>query len=212
MLDQQSRRSRPGGLVQPPLAGGGVPGADSRQLDRGIHARGDRLGCRARPAAALHARGGPRPPGGREPTRPRRSRPRACAARGGGAYVATGAKGEWVAAPPQSAVLVLAGPRAGKTSCADDHRAAPRPVRTVLPARQERGMVNAPRARAPARPDRPARPWRSPRDDRRAMSALSHEPLPPAPFVRDARQPCFGPVATDFEGRRTQPRGHLPSA
>lgn len=36
---------------------------------------------------------------------------------GGGAYLATGPKGEWVAAPPQSAVLVLAGPRAGKTSC-----------------------------------------------------------------------------------------------
>lgn len=36
---------------------------------------------------------------------------------GGGAYLATGSKGEWIAAPPQSAVLVLAGPRAGKTSC-----------------------------------------------------------------------------------------------
>jgi type IV secretion system protein VirD4 len=36
---------------------------------------------------------------------------------GGGAYLATGDRGEWLAAPPQSAVLVLAGPRAGKTSC-----------------------------------------------------------------------------------------------
>ena len=36
---------------------------------------------------------------------------------GGGAYLATGQRGEWLAAPPQAAVLVLAGPRAGKTSC-----------------------------------------------------------------------------------------------
>ncbi len=36
---------------------------------------------------------------------------------GGGAYLATGEQGQWIAAPPQSAVLVLAGPRAGKTSC-----------------------------------------------------------------------------------------------
>jgi type IV secretion system protein VirD4 len=35
---------------------------------------------------------------------------------GGGAYLATGERGEWISAPPQSAVLVLAGPRAGKTS------------------------------------------------------------------------------------------------
>lgn len=35
---------------------------------------------------------------------------------GGGAYLATGPRGEWIAAPPQAAVLVLAGPRAGKTT------------------------------------------------------------------------------------------------
>jgi hypothetical protein len=36
---------------------------------------------------------------------------------GGGAYLATGERGEWISAPPQSAVLLLAGPRAGKTTC-----------------------------------------------------------------------------------------------
>jgi type IV secretory pathway TraG/TraD family ATPase VirD4 len=36
---------------------------------------------------------------------------------GGGAYLATGERGELLFAPPEAAVLVLAGPRAGKTSC-----------------------------------------------------------------------------------------------
>jgi len=36
---------------------------------------------------------------------------------GGGAYLAHSAKGRWIAAPPEVAGLVLAGPRAGKTSC-----------------------------------------------------------------------------------------------
>jgi len=36
---------------------------------------------------------------------------------GGGAYLAHSANGEWIAAPPEVAGLVLAGPRAGKTSC-----------------------------------------------------------------------------------------------
>lgn len=36
---------------------------------------------------------------------------------GGGSYLATGELGEWISAPPESAVLVLAGPRAGKTTC-----------------------------------------------------------------------------------------------
>ncbi len=36
---------------------------------------------------------------------------------GSGAYLATGERGEWISAPPESAVLVLAGPRAGKTTC-----------------------------------------------------------------------------------------------
>lgn len=38
-------------------------------------------------------------------------------AAGGGAYLAHSAAGEWIAAPPEVAGLVLAGPRAGKTSC-----------------------------------------------------------------------------------------------
>ena len=38
-------------------------------------------------------------------------------AAGGGAYLATGRRGEPMFAPPAAAVLVLAGPRAGKTSC-----------------------------------------------------------------------------------------------
>lgn len=37
-------------------------------------------------------------------------------AAGAGAYLATGERGEWISAPPESAVLVLAGPRAGKTT------------------------------------------------------------------------------------------------
>ncbi len=36
---------------------------------------------------------------------------------GSGAYLATGERGEWISAPPESAALVLAGPRAGKTTC-----------------------------------------------------------------------------------------------
>lgn len=36
---------------------------------------------------------------------------------GGGAYLATGERGESIWAPPEAAILVLAGPRAGKTSC-----------------------------------------------------------------------------------------------
>jgi type IV secretion system protein VirD4 len=36
---------------------------------------------------------------------------------GGGAYLAHSAKGAWISAPPEVAGLVLAGPRAGKTSC-----------------------------------------------------------------------------------------------
>lgn len=36
---------------------------------------------------------------------------------GGGAYLAIGERGEWIAAPPEAAVLALAGPRAGKTTC-----------------------------------------------------------------------------------------------
>jgi len=36
---------------------------------------------------------------------------------GAGAYLATGERGQWISAPPQSGVLVLAGPRAGKTTC-----------------------------------------------------------------------------------------------
>ncbi len=36
---------------------------------------------------------------------------------GGGAYLASSARGEGIFAPPTAAVLVLAGPRAGKTSC-----------------------------------------------------------------------------------------------
>ena len=36
---------------------------------------------------------------------------------GGGAYLATDDTGQWLHAPPQSAVPVLVGPRAGKTSC-----------------------------------------------------------------------------------------------
>lgn len=36
---------------------------------------------------------------------------------GGGAYLAHSAEGAWISAPPEVAGLVLAGPRAGKTSC-----------------------------------------------------------------------------------------------
>jgi type IV secretion system protein VirD4 len=36
---------------------------------------------------------------------------------GSGAYLGITPRGEWMCAPPQAAVLVLAGPRAGKTSC-----------------------------------------------------------------------------------------------
>jgi type IV secretion system protein VirD4 len=70
----------------------------------------------ARFALALRARrAAPGPPPSTPPSVPELHR-RALKA-GGGAYLATGEQGEWLAAPPQSAVLVLAGPRAGKTSC-----------------------------------------------------------------------------------------------
>jgi hypothetical protein len=58
----------------------------------------------------------PKPPMLLRPASARELRGHALRA-GGGAYLATGKEGEWIAAPPQSAVPVLAGPRAGKTTC-----------------------------------------------------------------------------------------------
>ncbi len=72
-------------------------------------------------------------------------------AAGGGAYLATRPSGDYVFAPPQAAVLILAGPRAGKTSCVVIPALAAHPgpavttstktevLTATLPARQQLG-------------------------------------------------------------------------
>jgi type IV secretion system protein VirD4 len=72
---------------------------------------------------------------------------------GGGAYLATRPNGDYVFAPPTAAVLVLAGPRAGKTSCVVIPALAAHPGPTVststktevltatLPARRQLGQA-----------------------------------------------------------------------
>lgn len=83
---------------------------------------------------------------------------------GAGAYLATGQDGHWYSAPPQSAVLILAGPRAGKTSCvvipalmahpgaAVATSTKPEVLRSTLPARRGLGQRGSSISRATAHP------------------------------------------------------------